>query len=114
MNVTDKAIVKILRFDPKVGEEPRYQTYEIPPEGWKNRRVIDTIRYIYKNFDHSLAFRDWCHAGLCGGCAMVVNGEPILVCQQIAEREMTIEPHPKFEIIKDLVVDFEMMKGANR
>ena len=112
--MADKATVKIFRFDPATDKEPRYETYEVPPEGWERKRIIYTIRYIYEKLDPSLAFREWCHAGLCGGCAMVVNGEPILVCQQLAEKEMTIEPHPKFEIIKDLVVDFGKIKGANK
>jgi len=114
MSMGDKAIVKIFRFDPTVDKEPRYETYEVPSEGWARKKVIDTIKYICETLDPTLAFRDWCHAGLCGGCAMIVNGEPLLACQQLAEKKMTIEPHPKFEIIKDLVVDFEKIKGANR
>lgn len=47
---------------------------------------------------------------------MRVNGEPVLACQELAAEEMVIEPHPKFQVIKDLVVDFdevkeEMLKG---
>jgi len=43
---------------------------------------------------------------------VMVNGSPALSCQLMAEAGMTIEPHPKFEIIKDLVVDPKQVKSA--
>lgn len=45
-----KAKVKMFRFDPTIDKEPRYETYEVPSEGWFGIKVIDTIRYIYENF----------------------------------------------------------------
>jgi len=38
---------------------------------------------------------------------MSVNGNPALACNKLAEKEMKIEPHPKFKVIKDLIVEFE-------
>ena len=41
---------------------------------------------------------------------MLVNGTPVFACRKSAEKVMIIEPHPKFEILKDLVVDFDRLK----
>ncbi|MDZ4245485.1 MAG: 2Fe-2S iron-sulfur cluster-binding protein, partial [Dehalococcoidia bacterium] len=43
----------------------------------------------------------------CGVCNFVVNGKVVLGCRKSAEKTMVIEPHPKFKLIKDLVVDFD-------
>lgn len=108
MNQSQKMTqVKVFRFDPKVDKEPRYETYLTPFEG---HTVLDIIKYIYENCDSTLAFRFGCAgAGYerCGACPVLVNGRPVLSCKQLAEKEMTIEPHPKFEVIRDLAIDFD-------
>ena len=108
----EKATVKVFRFDPSVDKKPRYQEYnDIPYAG---RSVLNVLRYIYEEYDQSLAFRRLCTKGACGGCAMQVNGEPVLACQKPATEEMVIEPHPKFQVIRDLVVDFDEVKGETQ
>ncbi len=101
----DLAVVKVFRFDPAVDKEPRYETFDGIP--YEDRSVLEVIEIIYEKYDQSLAFRQGCNNGTCTGCALVVNGEPVLACQKSAVKEMVIEPHPKFQIIKDLVVDFD-------
>ena len=107
--MSDLAVVKVFRFDPAVDKEPRYETFD--GISYADRTVLEVIETIYEEYDPSLAFRQGCTNGTCAGCAIVVNGEPVLACQKLAEREMVIEPHPKFQIIKDLVVDFDKVKG---
>jgi succinate dehydrogenase/fumarate reductase iron-sulfur protein len=104
----NKAIVKIFRFDPSLDKIPRYQEYKDIP--YTGRSILDVLRYIYEEYDSSLAFRRLCTKGSCGGCAMRVNGEPVLACQKLAINEMVLEPHPKFQIIKDLVVNFDKVR----
>ena len=99
------ATVTIFRFDPSKDVEPRYQKYENIP--YQGHSVLDVIRYIYEEYDQSLAFRRLCTKGCCGGCAICVNGEPVLACQKLATEEMVIKPHPKFRVIRDLVTCFE-------
>jgi len=103
--MNDIAIVKIKRFDPSLDKEPRYQTYEVPAEGWVQRKVIDTLRYIYENLDATLAFREPCRQRLCGACLVCVNDKRVLACDAMSEATMIIEPAAKHRLIKDLVVE---------
>ena len=106
--MSDLATVKVFRYDPAVDKEPRYQVFESVP--YRDRSVLEVINLIYEERDQTLAFREGCGNGTCTGCAVVFNGEPVLACQVMARREMVIEPHPKFEVIKDLAVDFNKVK----
>jgi succinate dehydrogenase/fumarate reductase iron-sulfur protein len=108
----DNAKVKIFRFDPFKDKEPRYEVYEVPPEGWCDLKIIDTIRYIYEKFAPGLSFREPCRQRLCGGCAIMVNKRPVLACDALAEKEMTIEPVPKYKVLKDLIVDLSGGKDS--
>jgi len=108
----EPAKVSILRFDPAEDKEPRNETYEVPFEAWNKVKVIDTIRYIYENFAPSLSFREPCRQQLCGACAVLVNKKPVLACNAFSEKVMTIEPIPKYPVIKDLIVDLSKGEEA--
>lgn len=104
------ATVKILKFDPLIDKTPRYEIFHVPYEG---RTVLNVLEAVYRDFDRELAFRYGCegkHDSRCGACAVVVNGVSALACRKISEKEMVIEPHAKFEILKDLVVNFHKVK----
>ena len=98
---------RVFRFDPTVDKEPRYETYLTPFEKYT---VLDVLKYIYENHDSTLSFRFGC-TGVgqerCGACPVLVNDIPALSCEKLAAEGMTIEPHPKFEVIKDLAIDFD-------
>lgn len=109
---TDKELseVRVFRFDPSKDKEPSYETYLVPRTG---HTVMGVLQYIYEHHDASLAFRSGClgkGSGRCGACPVAVNGVPALSCQVMVEPGMTIEPHPKFELMKDLVIDFNRVK----
>jgi NAD-dependent dihydropyrimidine dehydrogenase PreA subunit len=98
--------IKVFRFDPEVDKEPRFETYLVPHEG----SVLDALRYIYENYDSTMAYRFGCSGAghqRCGACAVLVNGHPALSCKKLIEKEITIEAHPKFEVIRDLALDFD-------
>lgn len=102
--------VKVFRYDPSIDEEPRYEVYPVP---YKGRTVLQVLRYIYEHHDPSLSFRNGCAgkgSSRCGACPVNVNGVAALSCQTTALKGMTVEPHPKFELVKDLVVDFSRIK----
>ncbi len=103
----DEAKVTVRRFDSSEDKEARYQTYTVPAGGWKELKVLDTLRYIQQHLDGSLAFRESCRQyQICGACAMMVNKKLVLACEMMAAPEMVIEPAPRYEVIKDLVVTF--------
>ena len=97
----------MFRFDPEVDTEPEYYQFKVPYQG---RTVLDILRYIYENLDSTFAFRWACIGGFCRSCVVSVNGRPALACTKSAERKMKIEPHPKFKVIKDLLVDLDEPK----
>ncbi|MFC2013929.1 2Fe-2S iron-sulfur cluster-binding protein [Chloroflexota bacterium] len=104
------AEVKVFRFDPQEDKEPRWEVYQTPYEGYT---VLLVLRYIYEHLDSSLAFRYGCAGSTdnrCGACLVLLNGRPALSCEAVAEKNMTIGPHPRFEIAKDLIVDFNRTK----
>ena len=103
----DLATVKLFRFDPEVDIDIRYSEYKVPYEG---RTLLDVLRYIYENLDSTLAFRWACGALKCRCCVVSVNGKPVLACMEPASKYMKIEPHPKFEVMKDLIVDLSKPK----
>jgi len=95
--------VKVFRFNPKVDKEPRYQMYEVPKESYMS--VIDVLDYIYENLDGSLGYYSCCRRGICGRCTVVINGQAKLSCLTMVEGDITIDPLPRREVIRDLVVD---------
>jgi len=104
--------VKIFRFNPSLDTESRYESYQVPYIGYT---VLGVLEHIYKHHDSSLAYRTGClgkGSGRCGACPVMVNGRPALSCQIMAEPGMTVDPHPKFEIIRDLVVDLNRVRDG--
>ena len=104
MSDDELAVVKVFRYDPEVDAGSRYQEYRVP---YMYRTVLDVLRDIFENQDSTITFRWGCGKGRCRACAVSVNGRPVLACMKLAEKEMKIDPHPKFKVIKDLMVDFE-------
>jgi fumarate reductase iron-sulfur subunit len=102
--MTDKVIqVKVFRFDPSVDPEPHFQTYRVPFE--KGMSAMSALDYIYQNLDSTLAYYDHagCDLGICARCTGIINGKPGLFCQTILQGDVTLEPAPKFRVLKDLV-----------
>ncbi len=106
----DLATVKVFRFDPVTDTTPRYDIFNDLP--YKDHSVLDILQIIYENHDSTLSFRRFCTKGLCGACAMVVNGRPVMACHAPAEKVMVIDPHPKFEILRDLAVKFDWIRAG--
>lgn len=108
----EQASVTVFRFDPTTDKESRYVTYKVPPEGWKNLMVLDTIRYIFENLDGGLSFRESCRfKTVCSACVVMVNKKLVMACDTPSKQEMLLEPAPNFPLIKDLVVRFEGKRG---
>ena len=94
--------IKIQRFDPDKDKKPYLQSYEVPCE--KGMTVLDALYYIQNHLDGSIAFRSSCRAGVCGSCAMNINGVYRMACESqcsFYQRSITLKPLNHLPIIKD-------------
>ena len=99
--------IRIYRFNPDSMSKPRYDTFKI------NRSecgpmVLDALIKIKKDSDSTLSFRRSCREGICGSCAMNINGVNTLasLCEiPKNDEEIVINPLPHMFVIKDLVTD---------
>ncbi len=106
----------ILRYNPaKPGDEPRMQTYEL--EEAPGMTLFIALTELREKQDPSLQFDFVCRAGICGSCAMMINGRPTLACRTVTkdlEPDITLAPLPVFELIGDLSVDTgKWMRGMS-
>ncbi len=88
--------------------EPFYQTYELRYAN--DMTILDALSYLKDSVDGSLTFRWSCRMGICGSCAAVVNGKPVLLCQTYmkdVKQPVKIEPLRNFPIVRDLVIDID-------
>ncbi len=103
--MSKEVIFKIKRFD---GKNFFWEEYKVPFK--KGMTVLEALFYIKGHFDSTLSFRASCRMGVCGSCAMVINGKARLACEtQVAflGDYITVEPLKNFTVIKDLVTDFK-------
>ncbi len=102
---------RVRRYDPEKKEMPRYMEYKVPVQ--KGMTVLDGILYIKEHLDPSLAARYSCRMGICGSCAMIINGRERLACQtQILELNkdlIKLDPLGNYETVKDLVPDLNKL-----
>ncbi len=99
---------QIFRYNPlKKGDKPRMVTYEVAEA--PGMTIFIALNEIRETQDPSLQFDFVCRAGICGSCAMVINGQPDLACRTLtanfADGEITLLPLPGFELIGDLSVN---------
>ena len=74
----------IYRFDPDSGANPRMDTYEVDMDAC-GPMVLDAILYIKNKIDPTLTFRRSCREGICGSCAMNIDGVNTLACTRATE-----------------------------
>ncbi|HEY4675088.1 MAG TPA: succinate dehydrogenase/fumarate reductase iron-sulfur subunit, partial [Candidatus Bathyarchaeia archaeon] len=100
--------LKIRRFDPQTRRR-YFSIYKVPVG--KGTTLLDCLLYIKDNFDETLTFRHSCRMGICGSCAVNVNGKPVLACYtqvlDLGTESLDVEPLANMPVIKDLVVDIE-------
>jgi len=98
---------EIYRWSPDEGENPRTDTYEIDLDKC-GPMVLDALIKIKSDTDPSLTFRRSCREGICGSCAMNIDGTNTLAClKPIDEVKDTVKiyPLPHMPVVKDLVPD---------
>jgi succinate dehydrogenase / fumarate reductase iron-sulfur subunit len=105
----DVRTFKIYRFDPESsdGQGPRIDTFELDPKSC-GPMVLDALIQIKSALDSTLTFRRSCREGICGSCAMNIDGVNRLACTTSMldlGREIKIYPLPHMPVVKDLVPD---------
>src|ERR1700730_13322186 len=87
------------------GQGERYDEFTV--ERRENQTVLDVVTEIQRAQDASLSYRFACRVGMCGSCAMVVNGRPRWTCrtrvdQVVFNGWVALEPLRNFTVVKDL------------
>lgn len=106
-NATRLKRFEVYRWNPDTGENPRIDIFHLDLDSC-GPMVLDAVLKIKNEIDTTLAFRRSCREGVCGSCAMNVNGKNTLVCTKaIEDYEGTIKifPLPHMDVVKDLVAD---------
>jgi len=90
------------------GADGSLQTFEVPR--FPSQTVLDVVTHIQRYLDPTLAYRYACRVGMCGSCAMTVNGQPRCTCRthvdRVAKSEMLeVRPLRNLPVIRDLVTD---------
>ena len=90
------------------GEDGAFQTFDVPRRA--NQTVLDVVTWVQRHADPALAYRFACRVGVCGTCAMTVNGRPRWTCRthvaKVARKgRLSIGPLRGLPKIKDLVTD---------
>ena len=98
---------KVYRWNPDDGANPRTDTYEVDLDTC-GPMVLDALIKIKNEIDSTLTFRRSCREGICGSCAMNIDGVNTLACTQPIEDikgDVKIYPLPHMPVVKDLVPD---------
>jgi succinate dehydrogenase / fumarate reductase iron-sulfur subunit len=103
--------VKIYRWSPESNENPRLDTYEVNMDEC-GPMVLDVLIKIKNEIDSTVTFRRSCREGVCGSCAMNIDGTNTLACTKSAKDivgEIKIYPLPHMQVVKDLVPDLNKL-----
>jgi fumarate reductase iron-sulfur subunit len=92
----------------KGGADGGFQEFDVPRH--PSQTVLDVVTYIQRTLDPTLAYRFACRVGMCGSCAMTVNGVPRWTCRTHVDRvagddRLRIGPLKNLPVIRDLVTD---------
>lgn len=107
-NVEQEKVVKVYRWNPdQPDENPSLDTFLIDAHK-SGSMVLDLLIHIKDKIDPTLTFRRSCREGVCGSCAMNINGENTLACIKAIKDipgDINIYPLPHMPVVKDLVPD---------
>jgi succinate dehydrogenase / fumarate reductase iron-sulfur subunit len=99
---------KVYRWNPEDGRNPSVDTYEVDLDSC-GPMVLDALIKIKNEIDPTLTFRRSCREGICGSCAMNIDGTNTLACTRAiadcGKAEVPVYPLPHMPVVKDLVPD---------
>jgi fumarate reductase iron-sulfur subunit len=108
MSTTAEATIDVRVW--RGGDEGEYQSFAVPRRD--SQTVLDIVTWIQRHADPTLAYRFACRVGVCGSCAMTVNGRPRWTCRThvskvIEEGRLEIGPLANLPVIRDLATDMK-------
>lgn len=98
---------KIYRYNPEINTKPYYQKFKVDMAKC-GPMVLDALIKIKNEQDSSLTFRRSCREGICGSCAMNIDGVNTLACLSPIpkdDKQIDLNPLPHMYVVKDLVPD---------
>ena len=104
---------KVYRWNPDTGENPREDSYTVDLNDC-GPMVLDALIKIKNETDSTLTFRRSCREGVCGSCAMNIDGTNTLACTKYLSEvkgDVKIYPLPHMPVVKDLVPDLNHVYG---
>src|SRR5476651_2766789 len=90
-------------------DDGRFQTFQVPRRA--HQTILDVVTEIQREQDATLSYRFACRVGMCGSCAMVVNGRPRWTCRTRvstavkADGRLRLEPLKNFTVVKDFAIE---------
>ena len=100
-------VFKVYRWNPDDGQNPRIDSYEIDLDDC-GPMVLDAVIKIKNEIDPTLTFRRSCREGICGSCAMNIDGTNTLACTKPIsdiKGDVKVNPLPHMPVVKDIVPD---------
>ena len=90
------------------GSDGRFQAFDVPRQ--PSQTVLDVVTHIQRHLDPTLSYRFACRVGMCGSCAMRVNGKPRWTCRTHVDEvavgdTLELAPLANLPVVKDLVAD---------
>jgi len=107
---------RVYRYDPDSDANPRLDTYFVDLDDC-GPMILDGLLWIKNEIDPTLTLRRSCREGICGSCAMNIDGLNTLACTKGMEDSsgrITIYPLPHMPVIKDLVPDLSVFYAQHR
>jgi fumarate reductase iron-sulfur subunit len=88
----------------------QFEDFRVPAQ--ENQTILDVVSWIQQHRDPTLSYRYACRVGMCGSCAMMVNGVPRWTCRThvkvaLKGNQISIGPLRNLPVIKDLVTDMD-------
>ena len=104
---SNSAVIKV-RVWRGVDGAGHFESFDVPQQ--PSQTILDVVTWIQRHADASLSYRFACRVGMCGSCAMMVNGIPRWTCRThvnkvMQDNRLTIEPLRNMPLIKDLACD---------
>lgn len=117
-DMSKKVIIKVFKHNPQSKiSKPHFVNFEL--DQTPAMTLYTALTTIRQKYDADLSFDFVCRAGVCGSCAMLVNGKAKLACKTLISEyknsEIELMPLPVFKLIKDLSVNTnEWMSLVNK